>query len=64
MKQLQSTVLYLITMGAVVLIALYGPPFVEIKIPNDSTITIWGITNVVPLFTLARMSPDKDNSTK
>lgn len=60
MKNLQSIVLYLITMGAIVLISIYGPPLCEVKTPDGSTITIWGITNFIPLFTLARMSPEKD----
>ncbi|MFY2307616.1 hypothetical protein ACOSZE_09140 [Lysinibacillus fusiformis] len=64
MKNLQSIVLYLITVGALVLITLYGPPLLEVKTPSGSTVTIWGLTNFIPLFTLARKNPDKDNSPK
>ncbi len=64
MKQFKSTVLYLITMVAIVLITLYGPPLLEIKTSSESTVTIWGVTNFIPLFTLARKSPDKDNLPK
>ncbi len=61
MKILQSIVLYLITMVAVVLIAIYGPQLVEVKTPNGYTITIWGVTDFIVLFKLARKSPDKDD---
>lgn len=63
MKSFKSTaVLYLITLVVMFLLAKYGPPLMEFKsTPNGVTFTIWGVTDFIVLFKLARKSPDKDD---
>lgn len=59
MKEKETLALYLITMVAVVLIALYGPPLVEFKTSGGTTFTIWGVMEIIPIFAIARKNQDK-----